>query len=235
MTFLVIIATVTFYGLTAGAAGRYLALSQPNPQGFLLVGAHNWSREIALMLQSEGFEVLLVDNNFAKVQNTRMAGLKAIYGSAFDEKVIEQCEISSVGRMLALTASDNLNSLATTRYSRFLESGECYQLSLQQSSGANSGEIQPVGELAGRCLFDKRADFDYLAQRFHSGAVLKKIRLSEEYDFEAFKDRYRNNCLGMFLIDGEGKLEVFTTDEPLEPKPGMTLISLVTPTEESAF
>ncbi len=235
LTFLVIIATVTFYSLTAGGAARYLGLSQPNPQGFLIVGAHNWGREIGLMLQSEGLQdVLLVDNNFAKVQNARMAGLRAIYGSAFDEKTIEQCETSSVGRLLALTSSDNLNRLATTRYSRVLESGKCYQLQPQLVSGTDSREPQPAGELAGRILFDKRADFDYLSQRFLSGAVLKKTRLSEEFDFETFQKHYGGNVVALFLIDREGQLEVFTTDEPLKLKPGMTLISLVNPTEETA-
>jgi len=40
-TFFVIVSTVTFYGLTAGKVANYLKLSFANPQGILMIGAHN--------------------------------------------------------------------------------------------------------------------------------------------------------------------------------------------------
>ena len=43
ITFMVIIGTVAFYGLTSSLLGRALKVSQPNPQGVLIVGAHRWA------------------------------------------------------------------------------------------------------------------------------------------------------------------------------------------------
>ena len=55
ITFSVIIVTVTVYSLTAGALANYLGLVERNPQGVLMVGAHQWARKIALEIQKAGF------------------------------------------------------------------------------------------------------------------------------------------------------------------------------------
>jgi NhaP-type Na+/H+ or K+/H+ antiporter len=73
--FAVILVTVTLYGLTAGPLARRLGLSEENPRGVLVLGAHSWARELAKVLASAGIEVLLVDANRREVRAARMAGL----------------------------------------------------------------------------------------------------------------------------------------------------------------
>ena len=51
LTFAVIVVTCTVYGLTSLPLARWLKLSQANPQGVLIVGAHDWARRIAEALQ----------------------------------------------------------------------------------------------------------------------------------------------------------------------------------------
>ncbi|MCK5710978.1 MAG: cation:proton antiporter, partial [Deltaproteobacteria bacterium] len=79
ITFLVITGTVAVYGLTAFPLAKRLGLAKPNPQGVLMVGAHSWARSIAKILHENGFQVSLVDSNWANVSSARQEGLKAYY------------------------------------------------------------------------------------------------------------------------------------------------------------
>ena len=63
ITFMVIIFTVAIYGLTALPLARRLKVAEPNPQGVLIVGANSWAQAIAGELRTEGYRVLVVDDN----------------------------------------------------------------------------------------------------------------------------------------------------------------------------
>ena len=63
LTFMVIIVTVTIYGLSAVPLSRRLKLSEPNPQGVLIVGAHTWAIQLGVIIKKMGFRVLVVDSN----------------------------------------------------------------------------------------------------------------------------------------------------------------------------
>ena len=61
---------------------------------------------------------------------------------------------------------------------------------------------------------------------------MKRTKLTEEFGFEAYQQRYGDKAVPMFLIDDEGQLEIYTADRELTAKPGDILISLVDPVEE---
>ena len=47
VVFMVIVGTVLVYGLTAGPVARWLGVSNPDPQGVLIAGAHALGRNMA--------------------------------------------------------------------------------------------------------------------------------------------------------------------------------------------
>src|SRR5690606_25498178 len=53
-TFLLIVMTVTIYGLTAKPIARRLGVADPEPQGLLIVGAESIDRAIAKAVEEEG-------------------------------------------------------------------------------------------------------------------------------------------------------------------------------------
>ncbi len=61
------------------------------------------------------------------------------------------------------------------------------------------------------------------------GAVIKKTRLTQEFDFAAFRRLHGDTAIPLFLIRESGQLAPFTVTDPPTPKPGTTLISLVDP------
>lgn len=232
LTFSVIIGTVTVYGLTAGPVARWLGIAKPNPQGVLIVGAHSWARAIAAALHEAGYRVLLVDTNWANIVAARLAGLTAYHGSILSEDVADNIDLDGIGRLLALTANDDVNALAALHFAEIFGRAEVYQL---HPKDHNNGLATPVPpHLRGRLLFGADTTYTQLADRIAGGGKIKKTPLTKEFDYGAFQAHYGATALPLFLIDGTGKLLVATADQPLLPRPGQTLISLVNAAEETA-
>lgn len=230
LTFLVIVGTVAGYGLTASPVARWLQVAHPNPQGALIVGAHPWSRAIASALQAEGYRVLLVDTNWVNISAARMAGLPTFYASILSEYVLDEIELGGIGRLLALTANDEMNALAALHFSDIFGRAEVYQL---PPEGKGNGRTEAVPQhLRGRLLFGEGITYGYLTDRFVAGAVIKTTMLSEEFDYDAFQALYRETAIPLFLVNEAGDLMVFAMDHSLTPRPGQTLIALVDPVEE---
>jgi NhaP-type Na+/H+ or K+/H+ antiporter len=224
ITFIVIIGTVAIYGLTAPLAAYRLGVADPNPQGVLLVGAYGWARALATLLQEKGFRVLLVDSNRENVAAARMAGLPTYAGSVLAEYAIAEMRLGGIGRLLALTSNDWVNTLAVQRFTSVFGKAECYQLPPQKEP---AGKQTLHKHLHGRWLFATGLTKAALEQRFTAGDTLKATPLSDEFDFAAFESLYGESAVPLFVITESGRLKVITAEETAQPRPGQTLISLV--------
>lgn len=227
VTFLVIIGTVTIYGLTASVVARWLGIATPNPQGIVFIGAHGWARAIASTLQEEGYEVLLVDTNRRDIAAARLAGLPTFYTSILSDSVLDEIELGGMGRLLALTPNDEVNALAALHFIPVLGRGEVYQLPPEQE-GVDDTDTIP-SHLRGRFLFGSDITYTLLTTSFEAGAEIKKTRISEQFDYEAFQSMYGQRAIPLFVVEESGELVIFVADAPPSPKSGQTLISLVTP------
>ena len=220
LTFAVIIVTCAVYGLTSLPLARRLDLSLSDPQGVLIVGAHDWAREIAGALQSANQQVRLIDTNYSNVQAAKLMNLDASYGSAIAEES-EELNLDGIGRLMALTSNDEVNSLSALHFAELFGRKYTYQLPLKQDIGVSRDYL-------GRLLFNPDADFNELNRRFTEGAVVKATSLTKTFDYNAYKKLYGDSALPMFLIDStSGRLSVFTVDSALAPQPGQTIIALV--------
>lgn len=226
ITFLVITGTVLIYGLTASPLARYMGVAKPNPQGVLIVGAQSWARALGKVLHESGFQVSLVDSNWSNVSSARQGGLKAYYENILLEDISEDVDLDGLGKLLALTSNEEVNSLAALHFIEFFGRSHVYQLHKHSKFSARSEESIPK-HLRGRLLFSPEATYDYIAKRFTAGAVIKKTTLTEEFDFEAFKSLYGENALPLFLIKENGELLVFASDNKPVPQKGQQLIALV--------
>src|SRR3990172_1435078 len=230
VTYMVIIGTVLFYGLGASAISRGFKVAQARPQGFFLLGAPSWAVTIAEAIKDAGYKVIVTDTNPSSVFFARMRGVSAYYGNGLSERIFMDVDMEGIGRLLALTPNDGINSLAVLRFNEVFDRSELYQLAPRKKEERAETKEVPK-HLSGRFLFWADINYDYLSMRFASGAVLKKSRLTEEFDFEAFKERSKT-AIPLFLIDEEGNIFVFTPETALRPRPGHTLISLVDRAEE---
>ncbi len=231
VTFMVIIGTVAIYGLGAGPLARLLGLAQSEPQGVLIVGAHPWARAIAAQLKDEDVPVRVIDTNYFNIAEARMAGLPVYYGSALTEAALEGIDLEGIGKLLALTGNDEVNSLSAVNFSETLGHDVVYQLPPEPRG--DRGVAAVSRSLRGRFSFSERATYWRLTARFDAGAVVKTTNLTDAFDFQTFMDRYQN-AIPLFLISEHGQLTVFTVRDPPEPRPGQRLVAVVDTRPEPA-
>jgi NhaP-type Na+/H+ or K+/H+ antiporter len=222
LAFAVIIVTVAVYGLAAAPLARRLRLAVPDPQGVLFVGANPISRAMAKALHDKGVHVLLADRNRSNTSAARMQGLPAYSGDMLLDRALEEIHFGGLGRLLAMTPNDGVNALAAEHFEHEFGRSNVYQL---PRAGA---EKEPLPRhLGGRRLFHKSAEYWELQRRLNAGQVVKATRLTDQFDYGAFRATYGEEALPLFWISEGGRLNVITADAEFAPRAGQTLIALV--------
>ena len=226
VVFLVIVGTVAVYGLTIAPLARWLGLAQPDPQGVLFVGAQPWTRRVAEVLQGLGVRVLMIDANARNVRLARQAGLTAQRANILGEGVIDELDLSGVGRLLAVTPNDEVNALAALHFGEVFESDEVYQLPIR-GDGRVATEIPR--HLRGRPLFATDATYTSLDERFDGGAGVHVLRLSEgevpRLDELLDEPEGEDAVTPLFVVRG-GKVLVYAEDSDVTPQAGDALVVL---------
>ncbi len=225
LTFLIIIGTVAVYGLAAAPLARRLGLADANPQGLLLAGAADWVRHLAQAVHDEGFDVMLIDTNYANIADARMNGLRTHCASVLSEYVREEIELGGMGRFLALTPNNEVNTLAAGGFTHFFGRAGVYQMAPEEA-GASRNEAA-LEHLRGRLLFGSEITHRYLAYRFAAGARVKVTRLTDEFTFADFQARYGESAIVLFVKTASDELRIPTVNVPLEPQSGQSVIALV--------
>ena len=216
VVFLVIVGTVAVYGLTIAPLARWRGLAPPDPQG------------MAKTLQDLGVRVLLIDANARNVRIARRAGLPAQRTNILAEGVIDDLELSGIGRLLAVTPNDEVNALAALHFAEVFESDEVYQLPVRSENGVAT-EIPR--HLRGRPLFATDATYTSLDDRFDGGGRIRTVPLSS--DLAWLRDAAEDETFTpLFIVRGE-KVRVYAEDAEIVPQAGDVLVALVAPDPKS--
>ncbi|MFG0254628.1 MAG: cation:proton antiporter, partial [Rhodopirellula sp. JB053] len=228
VTFLVIIGTVAIYGIAAGPLARFLKLADQATHGVLIAGADPWVRDFASELNECKIPLLLVDTNYNKISQARMNGLRAECANILNEHVREELDLGGIGRFLALTPNDEVNSLALRECKHLFDSSRLYQLTFKSQNTA--GRRGLTKNLMGRELFGEGMTYTRLRELHTAGAVMKSTKLTAEFSYQDFLEKYGEHTVVMCLIDQDGGLKVNTIDDPLVPAAGQTIVALVSVT-----
>jgi NhaP-type Na+/H+ or K+/H+ antiporter/Trk K+ transport system NAD-binding subunit len=225
--FFVIVGTVTVYGLTAVPLSRWLKLVKEYPTGFLIAGAHLWARDLGALFQKYGHKVILVDSNPDNIAAAEAMGLRAIQGNILAEQVEEQVEFEGVESFLALTANDEINSLAALNYAHVFDKQNVYQLAPMQI-GQREDEATIPANLRGTTLFGERVTARQLRDYLEKGSVLADISIAEETSSTLFHQQYPD-AVALFIVHRNGRIEPVVHQETVPLVAGQTIIALVTP------
>ena len=224
ITFMVIVGTVLVYGLTAKLAAEKLDLAEPDPRGFIIVGASGWARALAEELIKIDVAVLMVDSNWLAVRACRMQGIRVHYGSALSDRAKHELDLNGIGRCLALTPNEETNALISKHFENQLGRSKVYQLATPQRETRDGHAM--ATSLRGRILFSPEYTYDYLEQFYKEGAQIKKTTLTEEFTYAQFLETHAGHTIPLLMLHSNGSPDMFTVVDPPTPQPGHTIYSL---------
>jgi NhaP-type Na+/H+ or K+/H+ antiporter len=165
IVFLVIIGTIVVYGFLAAPVARRLGLAEARANGVLIVGAHSIARGLAAALKGLDVTTMLVDTDPYNVTRSVALGLPARRLSVLTEEATHDLDLRGIGRILALTSNDEVNALATSRFSRQFGRRETFQLA--PTGERRSGSLPE--ELLGRVIGIQGLDYATIDERTRQG------------------------------------------------------------------
>ncbi len=222
LVFIVIVGTVALNSVTAKPVAQLLGIAEPDPQGFLIIGANPMSRRIGAFLKQEGFAVTLADTNWSNVSTARIEGLNAYYGSPLSDRSEDELRLSGIGKLLALTSNDEANALAALKFARDFGSSHVYQLAPNRSSSARDNLSE---QQRGRTVFYHGTTYAELSNLFSRGGKLNKSPVGPKERKQDNDTIYGRDNLPMFVLQGRDISVVTSRD--LNPEPGAVVVSLV--------
>lgn len=227
LTFMLIIGTVIFQSATARPLANFLKVSEPEPHGFLIVGANPVGRALGVALKGEGFRILISDTSWEKVRDARMDGLDTYYGDVTSEHADRHLDLVGLGRLIAVSARDATNQLAGVRFRREFGKQNIFSLCPTKSKARN--ETLRIAQ----CLFGNQYHYSLLMQWLGNGAVIHKTRLTETFGHEDYLRQHGDKAIPLFAKSPKGRLYIMTEKNNSKPVVGWEIIALVMPVEEA--
>jgi hypothetical protein len=161
VTFLVIVATVALYGLTAVPVARRLGVTRPARTRPLLVGSDPWVLDLARAFQAAGLDVLMWAPSGDQRGQITQAGLELVPGEQLVSAAGQDTELEGVTAILLLTDEDHFNALAATTLAGNAET-PVYRLA------PSHGTVPPY--TPGKALFAPTLTRPALTARYAAGA-----------------------------------------------------------------
>jgi NhaP-type Na+/H+ or K+/H+ antiporter len=213
-TFLVIVATVTLYGLTAAPVARRLRVGRPDRTRPLLVGGDAWVIDLGLALRSAGLEVLMWAGEDEQREQIRRAGLELAPGELLAAATGRGRRLEGITAVLLLTEEDDFNALAAVLLTANVE-GRVYRLGPQLHSHGvvapyTGGEVLFTDDLTRLAVNDRYADGARISVRPASGGPAAG---ADGADL-------------LFLVRADGHLAAVTHAGTPAPQAGDTMVSL---------
>ncbi|MCK7595839.1 cation:proton antiporter [Microbulbifer sp. CAU 1566] len=230
MVFLVIIATVVLQSLTSKTVAKLLGVRAPYPNGYLLFGGGKFARLLAKDLMEKGVPVRIADTNWDAIREARMENIPTYYGNPISEHASLTMDLSTVGKVLVLSAYKQLNPLVTYHFEHILGDGSVLGLSNGAQEGRASHKVSE--EYAKKLeLFSDSASYSRLASLVAKGATIKTTRLTEAFTIEDYRETYGNRATQLYAVDPQGKIHINTISHEFELKPDWQIVSLIAPEE----
>lgn len=251
--FTVIIGTVVVYGLASVPLARRLGLTGGRG-GYLIAGANPLGLAIARVLRAEDLPVLLVDTRTDRLNSADHEGIPTLNASILSPFVRERIDTGRIGRLLALTPNEEVNSLAALHFTSLFGRQNVFQLTPEPHSAARSprnhdadpepdpavpltaqieaADVHEAGrsvalELHGRVLFGTGMTFRHFESLFHAGATVERLDLGENEPTATFTDRFGPQAVPLLIIDDSGDVIPVTATPRPDARVPRAVIGLV--------
>ncbi|MFI9103233.1 cation:proton antiporter [Streptomyces fildesensis] len=212
-TFLVIVATVMLYGLTALPVARRLGVLRPARSRPLLVGGDLWAIDLGRALNSAGLDVLMWAGAHDQRARIEEAGLELAPGELLAAATGAGAELEGITNVLLLTEEDDFNALASMTLQESVE-GSVHRLGPLAGS---QGVVAPY--TGGEALFGAGLTRPELVRRYAAGARIVMHRTESAIPV---------GHQMLFVVRRDGRLAPVTEAGTPTPHPGDVAV-LLTP------
>lgn len=196
----------------------------------LIAGADEWVRDFAKALKKAGIPVLLVDSNYNKISKARLDDIDSVCANILNEHAREELPLAGIGRMLAMTPNDEVNSLAVRECRPIFGRAHMYQLTFNATN--QGGRRGLTKNLMGRELFGEGRTFTMLHDLHADGAAFKTTTLSNEFTYEDYLSHYGDASTLLCVVNEDKSLLINSVKDPVKPVPGQTIIALTEPSAD---
>lgn len=225
LTFMVIIGTVLLQSATARPIAKWLKVAEPEPKGFLIIGADIVSRAIAKALQENGFRVMLSDHNWEYVKTAKMEGLPTYWGNPVSEHAERHLSLIGIGRLLALTSNREINALAAKHYRLELGANNIYTIRTLRPENRRA-ESKAILKHGGQRLFQETLIHLDLYKLLQDGNEIKTTGLTDKFSYADYLNQRGEQRIPLFAIDPNDAIHPLTAESDLAPKAGWKIIGI---------
>lgn len=212
-TFVVIVATVVLYGLTAVPVARRLGVVRSARSRPLLVGGDAWVIDLGRALHSLGLEVLMWAGLDRQREQIGQAGLELAQGELLAAATGRRAELKGITMLLLLTAEDDFNALAAVALEGDVD-GPVYRL---RPPSRSHGVVAPY--TGGATLFGEELTRVAIGRRHDAGARI----VTGPYDGSVLTGHEL-----LFVVRSDGRLVPVTDSAAQTSEPGDTAVLLAT-------
>ena len=224
VVFLIIVGTVTLQSLTAPWLARWLKVSLPEPNGFLLIGSNRISQAIGKALQQQGASIVMIDNSWKNTQDARLKGFNCYYGNVISDQTDRHIPLEGIGRMLGLCSSHHVNALTAVKYAR--EFGKNHIFLLPSDTNTKSQDLQLTQRYSQR-LFGTQLTYEKLDQLLANHWQVKTTLLTDSFNWQAYREQHPL-AIPLFWVTPKGMIIAQKVDAQYTiPASGWRVISLL--------
>jgi hypothetical protein len=225
-----VLITVVLHGSTLGWLSRKLRLAAASQNGVLIVGASNWSTDLAIKFKEMDIPVLIADSSWYNLSQARLSGIRTHYGEILSEHAEMELDLSDIGLLLATTANDAYNAFVCSRFAPELGHNQAFQLPMHAGTEQERKSIKLANR--GIIAMGPVATNEELERRHYRNWQFKKTHFTETYSFENHLQVESADALPLLLQRKDGKVLFHSEELPLEPQQGDVLLSYVPPSSE---
>ncbi len=230
LSFAVVVVTIVAHGFTINTVARWLNVKGVERPGILIVGSTPWTAALAEQVRDLGAPVMIVDSSWQRLALARRKGLPFYHGEILNEATEHNLDLMPYQNLVAATDNEAYNALVCNEFAHEIGRDSVFQL----GEAGDEGDRRALpSSIRGRALFESGFGVEDVNERQREGWVLRKTKLSEEFDFEDMQEQLPDAANMLLLVRKNNNIRFFTHVARPEPRAGDIIISFSPPHKRS--
>ena len=213
LTFLIIGGTVFFQGATARRVGKALKVIEPDPNGLMIIGANLPARHLAKALNGFGIDVMLLDSNSSLIFKAKKENIPAEMVNAISQDTIDRLDVTSFGKLLAITPNEKINILACQLWAHEFGKNNVFRVGVHEEEYKPSDQTKLSGE--GQLVFPSTVTQEWLQRHVGYSWDIHNKELRTKEEIQYLQQDVRNEEIHPLALIHKNKLIFYIPETEL--------------------